>query len=385
MWPILKRKTRVELTLFGWRRYLLLVAAACLPFFFLKLLSAAFFQANNPDFPWIVTPVEQRERIGRLTVHANQVAWIDWEDPEGPIMIKNLETGEVRTLLEELPCPGYTSYDSRLDMDGDWLVSVFNCGGFDYEVQAFNLATNELIYIQPPPDAPPEQVLGLDPAIHNEKVVWFQRSMGENADLYLYDLQTRTAISLTANGGPVVEIHPDIYGDWVVWDSYNLDTYDHSLVAYNLLSGEQITHPVASYPYHIFPRIYEDVVVWDDVRNDGENGDIYGYDLATHQEFPIVTTPASQYAPYIHQNLLAYKQQVIGVTGAVYVHDLLSGESAFIHEENDANSNDPVTVYDITVHDGLIGFYESYVEPDIIYVARRLPERVYIPIFHKTN
>ena len=362
-------------------RYFSIFAVICLPFLLLKLLSAAFLFGSTPDYPWVLSPVAQQEVV-RSTVYANLVAWMDYEglSPELPIMIKDLETGEIRALREELPCPGHSG--SRMDIDGDWIVAVFFCGPFDYEVQAFNLATDELVLIQPPPDAPPEQVWGLEPAIHNEKVVWYQRTSGENADLYLYDLQTRTAISLTANGGPVVEIHPDIYGDWVVWDSYNLDTFDHNLVAYNLVSSEHITHPVSTYPFHPFPRIYENLVVWGDHRQGTDNGDIYGYDLDTRQEFAIITEPDSQYAPVIDQNLIAYLQ-ITDNDYVVHVHNLISGETAFIFQTD--NTNNLSEIYDLTVHDGLIGFYESYVGPDIIYVARQLPERFYMPVFMNGN
>jgi beta propeller repeat protein len=157
-------------------------------------------------------------------------------------------------------------------------------------------------------------------------------------------------------------------------------------VAYNLLSGEQITHPVATYPYHPYPRIYENLVVWGDIRQGDDNGDIYGYDLDAHQEFAVITNTASQYAPVIDQNFVVYEQEVTGTTSAVYVYDLLTGESSFIYEENDTTQGGAAFVYDVTVHAGLIGFYEAYVSaPNIIYVARQLPERVYMPIFRKAN
>lgn len=192
---------------------------------------------------------------------------------------------------------------------------------------------------------------------------------GQNVDLYLFDLQTRTATALSNNGNPIAEINPDIYEEWVVWDRLDFNAVTHDIIAYHLTTTEVITISTpntANFPY---PKIYNNLIVWSDDRNGPNNADIYGYDLDTRELVPIITAAEEQYDPWHDGNVLVYKQTAPNYELDIIAHDLETGESAFLFHGPTAYVND------IRIHAGLAAWEAE----QVIYGARQLKEKVFLP------
>jgi|GEM_PF-2508943 len=145
------------------------------------------------------------------------------------------------------------------------------------------------------------------PAIYGDRIVWAQLSGG----IYVYDLSTRSKISITAK--PTWT--PSIYEDKIVW----VDESDYDVYLYDL-STSQKRRITSDSALQICPYIYGDKIAWDDYRNGAGDADIYLYDLNTSTE-----------------SRLAYDQQIRSIqsTPAIYADKVVWTDSR--NELSDAN------------------------------------------------
>ncbi len=182
------------------------------------------------------------------------------------------------------------------------------------------------------------------PAIHGNVVVWYDDREGvEEYHIYGKNLSTGEELAICTDPYPSQQIHPDIYGNIVVWEQYSLfesDIYgknlntgetfpictesgdqsapaiygnivvwldsNNNLCGKNISSEQQFTISTASVGFG-FPDIHDDIVVWPDYRNG--NGDIYGADISdplNPVEFVVCNNPAEQHFPAIHGDIVTW-------------------------------------------------------------------------------
>lgn len=333
------------------------------------------------DYPWMQFIIEDDWDISGnrlVVVYDNTVAFRPF-DPTNQVylIVKNFNTGANQILTgRELPCG-----PEQIDMWTDWVVMKVTClkwPGWHYELWAYNLTTEERVVITPPPSAPPEQTIPTQPVIDNNRIVWLQYdSNSTSADLYLYDLQSRTATALTHDRGPMAELFPDMDGDWVVWNGFNQNNNQQYVVAYNLTSHKQITESMVLPAYYALPKINNDLVVWTDYRNGLDNGDIYGLHLQEVTEpFPVVAEPGTQYNVALDDNLLVYKNRDLNSETQLRLFDLENSSSFFLYHY----PSEFVDGYPF-IDNGFIIWQQGVLNaPDILYGARQLPERSFLPL-----
>lgn len=331
---------------------------------------------SNPN-PWVNVPIYQAEQVFEIAFDWPLIAWEEWPGYPSPIkiMVKNLETGLIQDLSDVLPCPAYGGGPRELVLDGEWLVGVFSC---DYpnpnELQALNLITHELIVIEAPGDLTKHQTPN-EPAIYGQYIVWQEEDwfIGQS-DIFLFDLQNGVAISLTQTPAPIMEMHPEIYQNWVAWQSLNMSSGDNFVMLLNLDNSQQITIPIAPMnDTHL--GLNSQYVVWTDVVSNG-NTDIYGYDLNNHQEITLITGPNSQGVLGLKDNLLVYFDRTD--SESLNVYELASQEMHSLFAEQGTQFS-----YDVGIDDNAIIWMEVALQPTqtIVYMAQRLPERSFLPIF----
>lgn len=351
----------------------------------LTLFTAWYVLANQgATTPWTNYYVAQDRKAISAVIDWPLVAWVDSTEPQtSKILVKNLETGEIRDLGDELPCNVSATGRDDIALDGDWLVVIYNCYLPEpAKMYAYNLVTEELVWVEPPPGTPAEQEWPFEPAISGNRIVWQQEDwQTSDIDVYLFDLQSRTAISLTQTAPPWGESHADIDQDWVVWSKARFGTGEQYLIAFNLVSSETITVSLSGAPTTIAPSIQGDIFVWEDFRNSSMQADIYGYNLSVHQTFPIVISPNSQYIPDVEDGLVVYQETIAPQEYAIYVHDMAISETVSIFQ----TVPNQATQFQLKINNGVIVWIDddlSILESDI-YAAQQLPERRYLPFLRR--
>lgn len=337
------------------------------------------------DYPWVIFPILKGDRIGETVIEGNLLAYQNSPVPlTVTIEIVNLTTYQTRTLRigQELPCwPYYT-----IDLFGDWLVLDASCPvppPTRYEAYAFNLLTDELIILSPTPDTPPEMDNGQEVAIYEDQVVWVASNMGgEQRDVYLRDLTLGITSRITTNEAVRMEFYPDIYGNWIAWQSYASDWSNHLIEAYNVVSTEYITIPIVQVD-GVGPHIDGDLIVWDEER-DGNDSDIWGFDLTTHQLFPIISDDIDQDESFVANGLITYNERPgpFGTPRHYFVYDLAQSIAFFLFIEPCSGC-----VGNFKAFENLIywrSFQASELGPKGILGALPLPERNYLPIIVKS-
>ncbi len=355
--------------------------------------SALAVSSNN----WIITAVEPAVKSrARPAIYESKVAWVErlsptgfqeivnvseatlWNIPEFyipafsstsllrseldgfnfTILVYDLASGQIWDLKDELPPCAY----KLIDMYGDWVITHQNCVLEKDTIHGFNLQTNEYLTIAPYED----DLIGHElPTIDQNYVLWVDVDCC-SSDIRMFDLDTRTTISVTNDGG--YKTFPDKSGDWVVWSGGS----SSDIFALNLLTTEQITITNDS-AMQWYPRIDGDFVVWTDQRND--YGDIYGYNLTTRQQFPVATGDSTQINQAIHGSLVTWTEYR---DETFYIHgfDMSTGEYSVIHEHPpETNIMEPSMVYG----DRVVWRYELDLET-YLYTAQRLQFQSYLPV-----
>ncbi len=334
--------------------------------------------------PWTAFYVVRDRRVLSPVISWPLVAWVDSTEPlTAKLFVKNLETEEMYNLDDVLPCAVSAIGRDDIALEGDWLVVMHNC---DYpapaKLYAYNLATSELIWIAPPAGTPPGQDWPYEPEISGNHIVWQQEDWNSTTiDIYLFDLQSRTAMSLTQTTPPWGALHPDISQDWVVWDQAKFGTTEQYLVAFNVTTSEQITVSIPGSIYTIPPSIDEGIIVWTDFRNSSLQGDIYGYDLGSHNLITITTGTNHQIEPAIEGDIVVYWEEVGSSEYVIYGHDLSSNETHLIFQalpdyfiETPFDIDQQVVVWVVD---------KPNTTRSDIYGAQQLPQRWYLPFLRR--
>lgn len=112
------------------------------------------------------------------------------------------------------------------------------------------------------------------PAIYNNKIVYEDNRDGD-LEIYTYDISTSTEKRITYSLPGYGVAEPDIYGDKIVWSSWNDKDEGIGIFMYDI-STSTTTHITTNEAWE--PAIYGNKIVW----TDGRNGiwDIYMYDLS---------------------------------------------------------------------------------------------------------
>ena len=363
---------------YNYRRFYIVISLSLLLAFLLLPGLWQLLTSQGKPNPWVNFSIHQTRTASEVVIHWPLVAWHDrtgWPQPT-TVMLKNLETGGLQDLSTEFPCNLIGTNFGDLALHGEWLVGVFACEFYaPYEIHALNLNSRELIVLPPAPGLPPEQKYAAEPTIYGNIIVWQQHNWEmTRSDLFLFDLQSQTVITLTQPPPSVVDWHPELYEDWLAWYRRNLGTGESFIRLYNLNSSEQITIPV-TVNQHTWVSLDDQYVIWDDWRNG--TSDIYGYDLINRQEVAFVAGPFSQSDGVLHEGLLLYIDSEPPRTLRMYHLD--SQQTYVLFQQPPQHDlRRQIGLYQGTavwIDGGYIATGQT-----IIYGARQLPKRFYLPI-----
>ncbi|MCL4871720.1 MAG: hypothetical protein KJ063_22405 [Anaerolineae bacterium] len=342
----------------------------------LSLYTWRFLASQDTTNPWVHFPIYQNTLIAdSVVIDWPLVAWENWSTLPNPgtILLKNLESNELWDLGDDFPCPPIGTNRGDLALHGEWLVGVFSCNyPHSYEIYALNLSSREVISILPPPGLPPDQLFAAEPTIYGEIIVWQQETWNiSHSNLFLFNLQTRTTTTVTEPDSPFVDVHPELYQDWLAWYRRHPGTGERFIRLYNLSSSEPITIPITA-GSQTWVSLDDQYVVWDDWRNG--DADIYGFDLNSRQEIPIITGPGHQSRAVIRGGVIIYQQS--GSTASLWVYHL--------HTQQDFHLFSPTTggiKRPLALDNGVAVWINSDTGSNTtVYGARQLPERFYLPL-----
>jgi len=202
--------------------------------------------------------------------------YIVWKQVEGTTNIFGYDL----LTQTEFPITNVGESRSAPDIDGNIVVWLEDRG--THTIYGYDLIAKEefVIYSQ-------DVYSGSTPKIHGNIVVWSGAT--NDTDIYGYDLETNEIIPICVK--PASQLHPDVYGDIVVWqDNRNNGQYD--IYGYNLETQEEFRIS-SSASKQRYPVIYGNYVAWQDSNKHplGSNWDIFLYDLVSETEWPIAITP----------------------------------------------------------------------------------------------
>lgn len=152
-------------------------------------------------------------------------------------------------------------------------------------------------------------------AIDHDYIVWPDGLCG----LWLYDIQTQVAISITDTG---YNDEPAIDWPWVVWRHQDIGAW---IWAYNITTTQILTLTEGADANA--PDVCDDIAVWSEsspLPLGGRN--IYGQDLNTSKRFTITHNSEFNNRPRIDSNIVVWSTYGSGTNDSVYAYDMASGE-----------------------------------------------------------
>ncbi len=183
----------------------------------------------EPSAPvWVTSDTRDQERP------RTDGRWVVWQDrgPDGSWDVRAWELGSPDPPVAVTDTPGVD--ETRPDVDWPWVVYQRRPAGdpdATWQVWAHNLITGDAGLVDP------TRQDQKDPAVHAGRVVWQDLRDVGNGEIYLMDLEEGTS-SVRLTHDPGGQFHPDISGDWVVWeDNRNLQV---DLYGYDLLRGIEV-------------------------------------------------------------------------------------------------------------------------------------------------
>jgi len=168
------------------------------------------------------------------------------------------------------------------------------------------------------------------PAIHTNKIVW-----SANSNVYIHDISTRSQTKLAAGN------NPDIYGNWVSYDSDSAGDRPQ-IYLYDLTTKKVID--VSQYGDNIGSHIFGNEVIWSDFYT--RLGNVRLYDITTKEQTEVTTgDDMTGYdtggAISICENNVVYlKHNDLSKTelGDVYIYNIATGKSKQLSSGNTAQT-----------------------------------------------
>jgi beta propeller repeat protein len=161
------------------------------------------------------------------------------------------------------------------------------------------------------------------PAVSGEVVVWLDRRLSADRDIYAYDIVNRAYIPLRAADG-ANQRGPDIAGQYIVCEHYNSVTSNYNVVVFNFQTNQyDLISPVAALQTNIF--IDGSVVVWRDDR-DGKK-QIYMCDLSVKPYAAQAVSPgvAEQWRPAVGGDLIVWEDHTNDPDFDLVVYSISAG------------------------------------------------------------
>jgi beta propeller repeat protein len=135
-------------------------------------------------------------------ISGDVVVWQDDRDGCCDVYAKDLDSGDPTQVTD-------TNDAKEPDVSGDWVVYVREDGDRG-SIYAYNLESGERLRLNSTRDDSRGQ-----PMIDGKLVVWADRRNGEDDDIFLYDLESRTEYLVTRSDDDQLE--PAVSGTVVVW------------------------------------------------------------------------------------------------------------------------------------------------------------------------
>ena len=186
---------------------------------------AADLAADPPSVVWVTADPRDQERP------RTDGRWVVWQHrgADGSWDVRAWAFGTNEAPLAVTDTPGVD--ETRPDVDWPWVVyqrRPADDPDAPWQVWAHNLLTGGSGPVDP--TAQDQK----DPAVHAGRVVWQDLRDVGNGEIYLMDLEEGAA-SVRLTHDPGGQFHPDVFGEWVVWeDNRNLQV---DLYGYDLLRG----------------------------------------------------------------------------------------------------------------------------------------------------
>ncbi|WP_164888523.1 TolB family protein [Methanosarcina sp. MSH10X1] len=199
----------------------------------------------------------QYEKIGsgsEPAVDAGRIVWVD----NGTIHVYDLTTKEETEIL--------SSSASHPAISGNKLVWCDKSTGVP-RLTVYDISNGARSYITADVDN------GSIPAISGDRVVW-----SADSTVYMRDISTSTQIKIAAGD------NPDIYDNRISYESYSGDDTPQIYI-YDINTRTAID--VSQYGDNMFSHIYGDNVIWSDFYN--RLGNIRMYDTATGKQIEVTT------------------------------------------------------------------------------------------------
>ena len=249
------------------------------------------------------------------------------------------------------PVQGSVNWESLhpevADVDAFGLVTAYASGRIDiyavYEgsAGATSVSGSSLITVNcvtPPPvlvRITTDAAMQNSPAISGMRIVWqdWRNHPADDADIYLYDLETQQETRLTPNSA--WQGLPDIWGDRVVWS----DTRNglQAIYMHDLSTGQERRLAIAP-RVQSSPSIEGDRVVWQE--NDGVDYDIYMFDIGTSSYTQLTDQPGDQKNPRISGRRVVWVDES-GADFDVIVYDLDTSQETRLTDGEPGNQQAP--------------------------------------------
>ncbi|MHA1216233.1 MAG: hypothetical protein ACTSPX_02765, partial [Candidatus Thorarchaeota archaeon] len=154
------------------------------------------------------------------------------------------------------------------------------------------------------------ETAGIESGTRVERTVTFLTSDGRVDDednvVWIRGLVSRSVPLAFVPDMGTLRFHPDISGDWIVWEENRFGNTD--IFAYNVSTGEELQ--VTNDPWSQgSPYISGSLIAWEDWRNDDgsyTNADIYAYDINTGETFVVAADPADEDLLGVDGDLIAF-------------------------------------------------------------------------------
>lgn len=176
-----------------------------------------------------------------------------------------------------------------------------------------------------------------EPWIDGNYIVWKAGSEQTGAEIYLYNIFTKT-VSTNISNNVFDDQHPIIHGNLVVWEGS--DGHDTEIFVYNIETGErrQLTHNDVN---DFTPKVYNGLIVWHGGK-DSET-DIYIYDYKLDNLLQLTDDNIEDKNPQIHANYIVWERYIgKNMNSEIYLYKYPDFRSSIKRlTDNEIDDHDP--------------------------------------------